>query len=77
MTVKLLPMMRLTGGRLSNEPPSVSLSVVVMFLCLIVCCGFVHSGPGPVPRLDGLNIPFGRVLEGMGVVGAVTAVSPL
>ena len=33
-----------------------------------------YAGPGPVPRLDGLNIPFGRVLEGMGVVGAITNV---
>ena len=32
------------------------------------------SGPGPVPRLDGINIPFGRVVEGMGVVSTIVTV---
>ena len=34
----------------------------------------ITTGPGPCPRLDGLNIPFGRVVEGMGVVERVTRV---
>jgi peptidyl-prolyl cis-trans isomerase B (cyclophilin B) len=34
----------------------------------------ITTGPGPCPRLDGLNIPFGRVLEGMGVVERITRV---
>ncbi|GFR40128.1 hypothetical protein Agub_g684, partial [Astrephomene gubernaculifera] len=34
----------------------------------------ITTGPGPVPRLDGQNIVFGRVLEGMGVVGQVAQV---
>lgn len=33
-----------------------------------------NAGPGPVPRLNGQNIVFGRVLEGMSVVGQVTQV---
>ncbi|PNW75777.1 hypothetical protein CHLRE_12g561000v5 [Chlamydomonas reinhardtii] len=34
----------------------------------------ITTGPGPVPRLNGQNIVFGRVLEGMSVVGQVTQV---
>ncbi|GAX76827.1 hypothetical protein CEUSTIGMA_g4273.t1 [Chlamydomonas eustigma] len=34
----------------------------------------ITTGPGPVPRLDGQNIPFGKVLEGMGVISAITKV---
>lgn len=39
----------------------------------------ITTGPGPVPRLDGRNIVFGRVLgpDGMAVVRAVTAVPTL
>lgn len=31
------------------------------------------AGPGPVPALDGENIVFGRVLEGLGAVAQVAA----
>lgn len=31
----------------------------------------ITTGPGPVPRLDGSNIVFGRVLSGIDVVAAV------
>jgi peptidyl-prolyl cis-trans isomerase B (cyclophilin B) len=34
----------------------------------------ITTGPGPVPRLNGLNVVFGKVLEGMGTVAAVAAV---
>ncbi|GLC46741.1 hypothetical protein PLESTB_001358500 [Pleodorina starrii] len=34
----------------------------------------ITTGPGPVPRLNGANIVFGRVLEGMSVVGQVAQV---
>ncbi|GIL43976.1 hypothetical protein Vafri_1551 [Volvox africanus] len=34
----------------------------------------ITTGPGPVPRLNGQNIVFGRVLEGMSVVGQVAQV---
>jgi len=34
----------------------------------------ITTGPGPVPRLDGANVVFGRVLEGMGVVGTIAKV---
>lgn len=34
----------------------------------------ITTGPGPVPRLDGANIVFGRVVEGMAVVGQVASV---
>ena len=34
---------------------------------------FVGAGPGPVPALDGENIVFGRVLEGLGAVAQVAA----
>ncbi len=43
----------------------------VVVMCISIC---LLAGPGPVPRLDGINIPFGRVLEGMGVVGQITQV---
>ena len=33
----------------------------------------VGAGPGPVPALDGENIVFGRVLEGLGAVAQVAA----
>lgn len=34
----------------------------------------ITTGPGPVPRLDGQNIVFGRVVEGLGAVSRITAV---
>ena len=34
----------------------------------------ITTGPGPVPRLDGGNIVFGRVLSGLDVVTAMTRV---
>ncbi len=34
----------------------------------------VTTGPGPVPRLDGQNVVFGRVLDGINTVIDVTAV---
>ncbi|EFJ49394.1 hypothetical protein VOLCADRAFT_89777 [Volvox carteri f. nagariensis] len=34
----------------------------------------ITTGPGPVPRLNGQNIVFGRVVEGMSVVGQVAQV---
>jgi len=34
----------------------------------------ITTGPGPAPRLDGSNIPFGRVLEGMGTISTITTV---
>ncbi|KAG1676816.1 hypothetical protein FOA52_010325 [Chlamydomonas sp. UWO 241] len=34
----------------------------------------ITTGPGPVPRLDGLNIPFGRVMDGQGVVSTIAQV---
>ncbi|KIY98053.1 hypothetical protein MNEG_9908 [Monoraphidium neglectum] len=34
----------------------------------------VTTGPGPVPRLDGLNLVFGRVTSGLTTVAAVAAV---
>lgn len=37
----------------------------------------ITTGPGPVPRLDGANIVFGRVLYGLDVVTAVTRVPTL
>ena len=33
----------------------------------------VGAGPGPVPALDGENIVFGHVLEGLGAVAQVAA----
>jgi len=37
----------------------------------------ITTGPGPVPSLDGENIVFGRVLEGIDVVGTVAQVPTL
>ena len=38
----------------------------------------ITTGPGPVPRLDGRNIVFGRVVgDGMAVVRSVTGVPTL
>jgi len=34
----------------------------------------ITTGPGPVPRLDGQNIVFGRVLEGLDVVNTISQV---
>ena len=34
----------------------------------------ITTGPGPVPRLDGLNLVFGRVTAGMTTLAAVAAV---
>lgn len=34
----------------------------------------ITTGPGPVPKLDGGNIVFGRVLDGFNVINTVTAV---
>lgn len=34
----------------------------------------ITTGPGPVPRLDSLNIPFGRVVNGLDVVAQVVKV---
>ncbi|MEW5299173.1 MAG: hypothetical protein WDW36_002213 [Sanguina aurantia] len=34
----------------------------------------ITTGPGPVPRLDGENIVFGRVLDGMNTVSTLTSV---
>lgn len=34
----------------------------------------ITTGPGPVPRLDGLNLIFGRVTSGMTTVAAAAAV---
>ncbi|GBF91011.1 peptidyl-prolyl cis-trans isomerase, chloroplastic [Raphidocelis subcapitata] len=34
----------------------------------------ITTGPGPVPRLDGLNLVFGRVTSGMTTVAAVSKV---
>ena len=34
----------------------------------------ITTGPGPVPRLDGENIAFGRVLEGINTVIDISAV---
>ncbi len=33
-----------------------------------------YANAGPVPSLDGENIVFGRVLEGLSTIGAITAV---
>lgn len=39
------------------------------------CTAFlITTGPGPVPRLDGSNIVFGRVLDGMTTVAEAAAV---
>ncbi|KAI8475866.1 MAG: cyclophilin-like domain-containing protein [Monoraphidium minutum] len=34
----------------------------------------ITTGPGPVPRLDGINLVFGRVTSGISTVAAVAAV---
>lgn len=34
----------------------------------------MYAGPGPAPSLDGTNIVFGRVLEGLDTVSAVARV---
>jgi peptidyl-prolyl cis-trans isomerase B (cyclophilin B) len=34
----------------------------------------ITTGPGPVPRLDGQNIVFGKVVQGLDVVRAVATV---
>lgn len=34
----------------------------------------ITTGPGPVPKLDGGNIVFGRVLEGFNVINMITSV---
>jgi peptidyl-prolyl cis-trans isomerase B (cyclophilin B) len=34
----------------------------------------ITTGPGPVPTLDGENVVFGRVVEGLGTVGSISAV---
>jgi hypothetical protein len=50
--------------------------------CAILCCVcrglefLITTGPGPVPRLDGLNPVFGRVESGMDVVAKLAQVRP-
>lgn len=34
----------------------------------------ITTGPGPVPRLDGVNVVFGKVLEGIDTVRTVSTV---
>lgn len=48
---------------------------------LLLCCAvrralefLITTGPGPVPRLDGLNPVFGRVESGMDVVAKLAQV---
>lgn len=36
----------------------------------------ITTGPGPVPRLDGLNVVVGKVLSGLGVISELTANVP-